>query len=455
MRNGHRNTRTTRFLTDRLSGNTAICNSAMANILLLTQVLPYPLDAGPKTRAYYMLRHLSQRHDVTLVSFVRADDRPEYVAHLAQYCHAVHTVPMVRSPARNVRAGLKGLATGLPMIVARDDVPEMGALLRRLVQETRFDLIHADQLSMAAWAAFAAHPDGRGALASLSAPSPPHEPRPRLLLDEHNAIYRLTERMAAEASGLRRAVAQREARAFRRYEADMVRRFDAVLTVTDEDRVLLLDLFAEPERSQQAAKFTTLPICIDPTTTPPIDRSPFTVTPLTILHLGTMFWPPNVSGVLWFAREVLPLIWQQQPQARFVIVGKNPPAEVQALAANQRITVTGYVADPLPYLQATDAFVVPLHSGGGMRVKILDGWLWGLPVVSTPVGAEGIDWREGENILVAGDAAGFANAVLRLLTDRTLNVQLRANGRRWVEQAYAWQTVYRKVDPVYERLLTP
>lgn len=126
------------------------------NLLLLTQVLPYPLDAGPKTRAYYMLRHLSQHHDITLVSFVRADDRPEYVAHLAQYCRAVHTVPMVRSPARNVRAGLQGLATGLPMIVARDDVPEMGALLRRLVQETRFDLIHADQLSMAWYALLAA-----------------------------------------------------------------------------------------------------------------------------------------------------------------------------------------------------------------------------------------------------------------------------------------------------------
>jgi glycosyltransferase involved in cell wall biosynthesis len=442
----------------------------VTNILLLTQVLPYPLDAGPKVRAYYMLRHLSQRHDVTLASFVRADDRPEYVAHLAQYCRAVYTVPMVRSPARNLRAGLKGLATGLPMIVARDDVPEMSALLRRLAQEIHFDLIHADQLSMAWYALLAAQP-----------PAPPAPlPSPRLLLDAHNAIYRLTERMAAESHGLRRLIIQREARAFRRYEAAIVRRFDAVLTVTDEDRALLLDLFAEPERSQQAAKLTPIPICIDPTTTPPINHSPFPNSPInhspvppfpiphspfpnspvppfpiphspfpnspTILHLGTMFWPPNVAGVLWFARDVLPLIWQQQPEARFVVVGKNPPAEVQALAADPRIQVTGYVADPLPYLRAADAFVVPLHSGGGMRVKILDAWLQGLPIVATPIGAEGIQLVAGENILLAADAPAFAAATLRLLTDPELNQRLRLAGRHWVEQRYAWQVVYPQVD---------
>ena len=467
------------------------------NLLLLTQVLPYPLDAGPKVRAYYMLRHLSQQHAVTLVSFVRSDDRPEYVAHLAQFCRAVHTVPMVRSTARNLRAGLRGLLTGLPIVIARDDEPEMAALLRRLVQQTHFDLIHADQLSMAAWAQLAAH------AASHPIPQPPNHPITPTLLDAHNAIYKLTERMAAEARGLRRLITQREARAFRRYEADMLRRFDAILTVTDQDRALLLDLFPEPQRSQQAAKFTTIPICIDPAQVKPIanvqlpmsnvqlpmsnvqlpmsnvqlpianvqlpmsnvqlpmsnvqltidncqlniDNSP------TILHLGTMFWPPNVAGVLWFARDVLPLVWQQLPAARFVVVGKNPPAEVQALAADPRITVTGYVADPLPYLQAAGVFVVPLHSGGGMRVKILDAWLWGLPIVATPIGAEGIELVDGDNILLAADAPAFAAATVRVLADAELNQRLRRAGRAWVEATYGWQRVYGRVDAAYAAAL--
>gem|GEM_PF-66461 len=459
------------------------------NILFLTQVLPYPLDAGPKVRGYYMLRYLSQRHQVTLVSFVRPDDQPEHIAHLRTIAHAVYTVPIRRSPWLNLRAAAKGLLTGLPIVIARDEMPEMAALLRRLTAETRFDAIHADQLSMSGWGLLAAR-FAPFALRSLRASSRLRDPdrsrlrdpdRPRLLLDAHNAIYRLAERMAAEATGLRRLLMRREAAAFRRYEAAMLRAYDAVLTVTHEDRALLLELLgvrsqesgvkgqeAEGSAEFSVPRITVIPICVDPTRVAPVTRSPghqrthlptyqstdLPPQPPTILHLGTMFWPPNVTGVLWFAREVLPLVWRQAPDARFVIVGKNPPAEVQALAADPRIVVTGYVADPLPYLAAADAFVVPLFAGGGMRVKIVDAWLWGLPIVSTPIGAEGIAVQDGENILLAANAAAFAAAVLRLLTDPRLNTHLRAAGRAWVEQTYAWQSVYRQVDAVYAQLLT-
>jgi glycosyltransferase involved in cell wall biosynthesis len=410
----------------------------MARVLLLTQVLPYPLDAGPKVRAYYMLRHLAARHQVTLVSFVRPDDRPESVAHLREFCQAVHTAPMRRSLGRNVQAAVRGLLTGLPMVIARDKMAEMATTLRRLARTGEFDIIHADQLSMAGW----------GLLAAEAAPR-----RPRTLLDEHNAIYQLAGRMAAEARGLPRLLIAREARAFERYEAAILRAYDATLAVTPEDRQRLLTLFGESEQAALAGKFTVVPICVDPQAVRPVARkSQLANSQFTILHLGAMFWPPNVSGVLWFARQVLPLIWQEIPDVRFVIVGKKPPPEVQALAADPRIQVTGYVADPLPYLQAADVFVVPLFSGGGMRVKILDGWLWGLPIVSTPIGAEGIQSCPGENILIAGDAAAFAAATVRLLTDSELNRRLRANGRRWVETAYAWQTVYPAVDEVYARL---
>ncbi|MEJ2737632.1 MAG: glycosyl transferase family 1, partial [Anaerolineae bacterium] len=97
----------------------------MARVLLLTQVLPYPLDAGPKIRGYHMLRHLASHHQVTLVSFVRPDDTPQAIEHLKDICDAFHCVPMHRSLGRNLRAGLKGLATGLPMVIVRDEIKEM------------------------------------------------------------------------------------------------------------------------------------------------------------------------------------------------------------------------------------------------------------------------------------------------------------------------------------------
>ena len=411
----------------------------MARILYLTQVLPYPPHSGAKVRQYHMVRHLARRHEVTLVSFTRPDDPPEAVRHLEDICGAVRAVPMRRSPWRNVRAGVKGLLTGSPMVVARDEIAEMVATLRRLVERTAFDIIHADQLSMAGYGRLAAR---------MSRP-----PQPRTLLDEHNAIYVLTQRMADEEQNpLRRLVMAREARAFARYEARMVKDYDALLTVIPEDRERLLALFDPDGRQTLAHKFTVVPICVDVDQESPV--APQDGHPPTILHLGTMFWPPNSNGVLWFAREVLPLVHKELPEATFTVIGKNPPAEVEALMVDPRIVVTGYVADIDPYLARTDAFVVPLHAGSGMRVKILDAWAWGLPVVSTPIGAEGIEIRDAENILLAADAGTFAKATLQILTDTEMNLRLRRQGREWVKARYSWQSVYAQVDDVYAHLLS-
>ena len=382
-----------------------------------------------------MLRHLSERHEVTLVSFVRGDDSPAAVEHLRSICHAVHTVPMRRSTWRNLKAAGRGLLSGLPIVIVRDEIEEMRTLVRRLAASKTFDAVHADQLSMSAYGMLAAQ---EGELPSL--------------LDEHNAIYLLAQRMISdERHWLRRAVMAREARAFERYEARTCQAYDAVLTVTLEDRQHLLALYPPDQREILSGKFTVIPISVDPDEIRAVPHRPGDAP--TILHVGTMFWPPNVAGVIWFAREVLPLIHQRLPEARFVVVGKAPPPEVQALAADPRVIITGYVADLEPHLAAADAFVVPLHAGGGMRVKILDAWLWGLPIVSTPIGAEGIELQDGENILLAGDAPAFAAAVLRALTDHGLNQHLRSAGRAWVEATYSWRAVYRRVDRVYGELL--
>jgi len=397
----------------------------MARVLFLTQVLPYPLDAGPKVRAYYVLRHLSQRHEVTLVSFVRVDDSPDAVAHLQRFCHAVHTVPMRRSRLRDVRALLVSAFTGQPVVIVRDEIGAMHALLRRLVAEVAFDVIHADQTSMAQYALYAAK-------VSTCASR-----RPALVLDAHNALYRVPERLAAaEPNPLKRWLLRREARSLARYEASTYRRFDQLVFVSEEDRAL----FQIP-----GSRF--MPICVDPEERPLVQRVP---APRTILHLGTMFWPPNIEGVLWFAREVFPQVRARVPEARFVIVGKNPPPVVRGLVDTvPGIEVTGYVPDPRPYLAETAAFVVPLHAAGGMRVKIVDAWCWGVPIVSTPLGAEGIAVRHEDNLLLADTPAAFAQAVVRLLTQPELGQRLRENGRRWVDERYNWRRVYGQWDEVY------
>lgn len=405
----------------------------MARVLYLTQVLPYPLSTGARVRQYYVLRQLARTHEVTLVSFVRDDDKPEHVAHLKTICHAVHTVPMVRSRWRDGRAAIKGLFTRIPIVIARDEIVPMQQTLARLQASESFEVVHADQVSMSKYG-----------LLSRTA---------RHVLDLHNAMYLVTERLAAhETNPLRRLALQREARALARYEAELCAQYDQVTFVTDEDRKLIEQQISRWKVRVPDRRFTTIPICIDPADKQPIEP---VAQPRRITALGVMFWPPNAEGVLWFAQEIWPRIHAQHPQLIFTVVGKNPPAYLTQLHGTNGIEVLGFVPEVETILAETAVFVVPLRAGGGMRVKILDTWSWGLPIVSTGIGAEGIDIRDGENILIADTPEAFSTAVLRAVNDPDLNQRLRCNGRRWVEEKYDWKTIYRAWDEVYARLLKP
>jgi glycosyltransferase involved in cell wall biosynthesis len=144
------------------------------------------------------------------------------------------------------------------------------------------------------------------------------------------------------------------------------------------------------------------------------------------------------------------LVLAEAPDALLTIIGKDPPKELRNPKSEIRnLDVTGYVTDLAPYLQETAVFIVPLHAGGGMRVKILDAWAWGLPIVSTTIGAEGLRVQSGENILLADDAASFARAVVSVLQHRELADHLASAGRATVERAYDWRQVYRAWDEVY------
>jgi glycosyltransferase involved in cell wall biosynthesis len=307
-----------------------------------------------------------------------------------------------------------------------------------LVAQGGYDAVHADQTSMAQYALFARSAAPAGA-------------RPAAILDQHNALYLLVARQASYESWPWRALWRREARALAGYERDLVREFDQLLTVTEEDREALLALHPEAARPGLAAKISPIPICVDTGSQPLLERK---TGGRQIIHLGTMFWPPNIEGVLWFAQQVLPLVWQEAPEARFVVAGKRPPAEVRALAevSGGRVEVTGFVEDPRALLAESQIFIVPVRAGGGMRVKIVDAWLWGLPVVSTTIGAEGVQVRDGENILLADEPEAFAAAVLRLLREPELGEAMRLAGRRWVEAHYDYRRVYGQFDDVYGRI---
>ncbi len=406
-------------------------------VLFLTQILPFPLDAGPKIRAYYVLRHLAQAHDVTLVSFVRPSDTEVAVDHLAEFCEAVHTVPMVRSAPRDLMHLTKSLVTNQPFIIVRDWVPEMARLLTDVVHSASppFDAVHADQLWMAPYALMAKNLGVNGST-------------PMSVLDQHNAVYMIPQRLAsAERNPLKRLLLQFESRKMSDYEAAAVRQFDRVTWVTDDD----YDAVARcaGEESGPLPNDGVIPICGDPMQEGPIRRQP---DGRRVTFLGGLHYPPNAQGVLWFCRHVFPRVLEKSPDALLTIIGKLPPGGLGPIdIPPANLEITGYVDDPKPYLAETAAFIVPLLAGGGMRVKIIDAWTWGLPIVSTSIGAEGIEYRAHEHLLLADSAEEFALATIELLTCVDLGARLACTGRYHVEERYNWHSTYTDWDRVYQQ----
>ena len=404
------------------------------HILFLTQVLPYPLDAGPKVRAYFVLRYLAQFHRVTLVSFVRQSDTPENIAHLQQFCANVHTVPMPRSKWRDGAHLVRSLVARQPFIMARDWLPAMESKLKEVVASMGpVDAIHADQLWMAPYALRARQFVTNG-----------HQPR--IVLDQHNAVYLIPQRlMANERSPLKHTLLRLESRKLAQYEVDVCRQFDHVVWVTGEDYRAVQEQVTEP--GETVGNSGVIPICVDPDCSNRIERKPRA---RRVTFLGGLHYPPNAEGICWFAKEVFGRILAEIPDAVLTVIGKQPPEQLTQLGIPvANLDILGYVDDPRPYLEQTAAFIVPLHAGGGMRVKILDAWTWGMPIVSTTVGAEGTNIRPGENILIADSPEAFATATVSLLNDPLHGERLAVAGEEWVRQHYSWHTTYQLWDRIY------
>jgi len=359
---------------------------------MLTQVLPYPPDSGPKVKTWNVIKYLAQRHRVTLVSFVRGDQSAD-VHCLEPYCQAVHTVPMDRGVVQDSLAMLRSLLTGQPWMMVRDDRKEMRALVDHLAAEQHFDVAHADQLNMCQYAW--------------------RVPGAFKIMDAHNALWLLYKRLWATMSpGPRKWLLGRDWRLLKSYEGRLVHEFDAVLAVSPEDKAALQEAAGQPVDA------TVIPIAIDTDEVKVVERE---TEPGHILHIGTMYWPPNIDAVDWFVAEIYPLIRQQRPDVQFDVVGSRPPADLLALNdAGLGINVTGAE---------------------------------GIPIVSTTLGCEGIAVVPGHDILVGDAPEEFAAAVLNLLNDGDLANRIANRGRQTVVERYDYRVACRPLDDVYARAI--
>jgi glycosyltransferase involved in cell wall biosynthesis len=300
------------------------------------------------------------------------------------------------------------------------------ARLQQLVDSGRFDIVQVEFVQMAALKF------------ELKAGR-----RLRTVLDEHNIEFDIVKRTAgAEVSAARRLYSAVDWRKLKREETAAWRWFDGVTLTSERDAAILSELAPR-------TRVSVVPNGVDIHLFTPSSTEP---EPDTLLFFGAMNYYPNQDGLTYFVEQIFPLILAKRPNTKLRVVGPAPESVRHLQSAN--VELTGFVQAVEPYIDAASAVIVPLRLGGGTRLKIVEAMSKAKPIISTRVGAEGIDVVNGESALLADDPAGFAAHVESVLADASLAKRLGAAARSLAETSYSWPALVTSLEGFYQKLLS-
>src|SRR6185437_4947740 len=397
----------------------------MARILALTSRVPYPPREGHQLRTFHLLRALASSHQVHLLSCLRPDDVPEETGPLREMLAGFETftVPSTRSRWSLVRTLVASLGSSKPFVAHKYEIPELRSRIADII--AGFDLLHVDMLPLMTYAD----------LAPSSLP---------VVLNAHNVEQVLLERrVEIESNPLARAFLRNQLPRLGAYERAACRRADAVLACSQ----------ADVEQLRSLAPST--PVHVVPNGVDLAFNRPDAVAPrqpAQLVFVGQMGWLPNRDGMEWFLAEVLPRIAAARPDVRMVMVGTADGFKVpENVAAN--VHVAGFVDDVRPYVEDSAVYVVPLRTGSGTRLKILEAMALGKAIVTTTVGAEGISLERGVDALFADRPKDFADTVLGLLSNPAEIRRLGTNARGVAERHYGWEAIGKAMLGHYQALL--
>ena len=373
----------------------------------------HPTTRGGQIRTLELLRRLHRRHEIHYIAF-HDPNEPEGLKRAGEYSAKAYPIDyqlVDKSSPAFFGELITGLFSSMPVAVRRCRSADMRLHIERLIRQERFDCVICDFLS----------------------PAPNIPELSECVLFQHNVEAVIWKRRTEHASDpIRHRYLKLQAERMFRYEGDVCRKVRKVIAVSETDAALMQEWYG-----------------IKPTEAVPtgVDADYFkvrsAVSPVAdLVFVGALDWAPNIDGVDWFQREVLPLILRRRPDCAVAIVGRKPPRAIQELTARYPgIQVTGTVPDVRPWLWGSKVSIVPLRVGGGTRLKIFEAMAAGVPVVSTTVGAEGLGARDGDTIRIADAPEDFAAACIALLDDPAQRERLRNRALQMVTEQCSWEAV--------------
>ncbi len=399
------------------------------NILYITFGLPVPPDSGARLRDFNLIKRVGQQHRVSILSLLEFDDELRHAQALRSFCDQVDGVMANRSTLATAITCVNRLVRQQPVATAPFYYTELASKITTMTRRQHFDLVQFEHSFLAPY---------RTALASTF--------KGATVLSMHNIGVQQYRSILNMTSGISRIPAAIKWWMMKDWEVIEADKFQHIITVSECDRQRLLDMGTK-------ARISVIENGVDCSALQPLP--PPTPDTEEIIFIGTMGYLPNRDAARYMVNEILPRIRLSRPDCQLNLVGSAGDDHLADLAEPGVVNVTGRVDDPVPYYARSKLAVVPLRSGGGSRLKILEALALGRPVVSTTLGQEGLSLNDGLEILTADDAQTFADHVIRLLEDDDSAEAFAKAGRARVELDYDWNLLANRLLNIYEGLVRP
>jgi len=402
------------------------------NILWLSSNVPYPPKGGALQRNYNLIKEMSKNNDIYLLAFNQKALLPKdidvevAVKKLKDYCKYIEVVPLPsdRSKLSKYLLLLKSLFTTKPYTVNWNISRQMGELVNNVTLEFKPDLIHYDTIGFTEYYN-----------KTFKGPQ---------TLNHHNIesamMYRRYEK---ETNIFKRLYFYQEAIKIRNYEKKYCGLFEVNLTVSEDDESTL-------RKNIGTKDIEIIPNGVD---TNYFYTKKNNIQTKSMIFAGGMGWYPNRDAMIYFAKEIWPLLKEQYNDIKMTVIGRKPPESLLKLSSlDKNFSVTGFVDDVRPYLDNALIYVCPIRDGGGTRLKILDALSMGKPIVATSTAVEGIAVQNEKNVLIANTPDQFVRQIKRLIENKTLRDDLSKSGRELVEEYYDWVAIGNKMNNLYSKL---
>ncbi len=398
-------------------------------VLVIDEWVPFPLNIGKKIRTFNLLKNLAKKYSIDIICFADLSKETESITYLNSLGITVIPIEDKRIRHGSLRFFLDLFLnhfSNLPFSVAYHYRRPFFSRMIRELNRTNYDLIHFEWTQMSKY------------LCNFNSNIP-------VVISAHNVEAMLLYSLYRSApSILRKFVNYLQMKKMTRFEKWAYNKADYVTAVSEKDAAIISD-----DYGQKNVVVISNGVDLDYFR----NKNPETQNN-TLLFFGAMDYYPNIQAVCYFVEEIAPILIRKLPNFNFSVVGRNPDKKLFDLAQKLHyFSITGTVEDIRPYYKKAAIFVVPLKAGGGTRLKIIEAMAMEMPVISTTIGAESLQYEDGVNIIIANTPKQFSDEIIRLTKNPQLRMKMGKVARRLVEKYYGWEQITAVQDQLWNQLI--